>query len=176
MLRAMGCRDCALLDGGMVAWDAAGYPSANADSAPGYGPGDFVARYDPAWIADAAAVTAALDDPDQCVLDARQQERFSGACEEPRPGLRRGHMPGALNLPFAELFSNGMLKSTDELEAIFAPLLQGRKPTICSCGSGVTACIVGFAALRAGHENLAVYDGSWCEWGLPEREYPVVID
>ena len=176
MLRAMGCRDCALLDGGLVAWNAAGYPSASVDSLPEYQRGNFIASLDPAWIADAAEVAAALDDRDQCVLDARQQPRFSGAAEEPRPGLRRGHMPGALNLPFAEMFDNGLLKSRTELAAIFAPLLEGRERTICSCGSGVTACIIGFAALQAGYENLAVYDGSWCEWGLPDRDYPVVVD
>ena len=74
------------------------------------------------------------------------------------------------------MFDQGLLKPRAELEAIFKPLLDNRRQTICSCGSGVTACIIGFAALRIGYENIAVYDGSWCEWGLPEREFPVVVD
>ena len=66
-------------------------------------------------VADAAAVLAALDDDSTCVLDARPELRFRGGADEPRPGLRRGHMPGALNLPFADMFKHGLLKPKSEL-------------------------------------------------------------
>ena len=167
MLRAMGFSNAAVLDGGMPAWNAAGYPLEAAAQAPAFESGDFVAELDPQSIADAPQVLGALDAGDIAVLDARSQERFRGDVEEPRAGLRRGHMPGAANLPFTDLFRDGRLKPAAELRSIFTPLLEGKRQTICSCGSGVTACVLVFAAHCAGFENLAVYDGSWCEWGLP---------
>ena len=175
MLRSMGCENVALLDGGLVAWDEADYPIESLAEEPEYQPGDFISRMDRASIADAAEVLAALDDDSVCVLDARPEPRFSGATEEPRPGLRRGHMPGALNLPFAEVFKHGLLKPRDELREIIAPFIAHSERTICSCGSGVTACIIAFAAEYVGYNNLAIYDASWCEWGLP-GELPVVED
>jgi thiosulfate/3-mercaptopyruvate sulfurtransferase len=173
MLSVMGCENLALLDGGLPAWEDAGYALESGSEVPAYAPGDFSARLDTSRVADAAAVLAALDDDSQCVLDARPAERFSGAVDEPRPGLRRGHMPGARNLPFAELFYRGLLKPRAELERMLQPLAGDCGRVICSCGSGVTACILAFALQRAGIDRVAVYDGSWCEWGLP-GELPVV--
>ena len=173
MLRAMGCENCALLDGGLVAWYEAGYPVASLLQDPDHPAGNFVARLNPDLVADAPAVAAALGDSTVKVIDARPQPRFSGAVEEPRPGLRRGHMPGALNLPFPELFEHGLLKSRAELRQIFEPLLDHGDRCIYSCGSGVTACVVAFAAFYIGYENFAIYDGSWCEWGRP-GDLPVV--
>lgn len=175
MLSVMGCASLALLDGGLPAWKAAGYAVEGDVDSPAFEPGDFSAQLDASRVADAAAVLAALDDATSCVLDARPANRFSGAAEEPRAGLRRGHMPGAINLPFADLFDAGLFKSDAELADILGPLIAGRKQCICSCGSGVTACILAFALQRVGFERVAVYDGSWCEWGLP-GDLPVVAD
>ncbi len=167
MLRSMGFANCALLDGGLPAWEEADLPIETDPPTGSPEPGDFVARLDPTAVADAAEVLAALNDDSVCVIDARPQPRFSGEAEEPRPGLRRGHMPGALNLPFPDLFHHGRLRSKDELRGLIEPMMQDRQRTICSCGSGVTACIVGFAAEYAGLDRCAIYDGSWSEWGLP---------
>ena len=175
MLSVMGCDHLALLDGGLPAWKAAGYRLQSCDRVPDYPEGDFSARLDADRVADAADVLAALGDDSVCVLDARPQARFSGAAEEPRSGLRRGHMPGAINLPFADLFEDGLLKPRHQLQRILAPLVGDCSKVICSCGSGVTACILAFALQLVGFERVAVYDGSWCEWGLP-GELPVVTD
>ncbi len=175
MLRAMGCENVALLDGGLPAWEDEGFELESGDEVPAYAEGDFSAKLDQRMVADAAEVLAALDDDSQCVLDARPAERYSGAVEEPRPGLRRGHMPGAHNLPFAELFYRGLLKPREELERMLEPLAGDYGRVICSCGSGVTACILAFALERAGIDRVAVYDGSWCEWGLP-GDLPVVSE
>ena len=167
MLRAMGHQRCALLDGGFPAWQQAGFPVHNKEQATDFVPGNFVASLDQRSFVGADAVLAALDDPLSRVLDARPAARFHGEVEEPRAGLRKGHMPGAKNLPFADLFDDGMLKSSDELRQMFAGLIASSEQTIFSCGSGVTACVIAFAAHRVGYENLSVYDGSWCEWGQP---------
>ena len=173
MLRSMGLKNCAVLDGGLPAWKADGYPTSNEAAASPVAPGDFVARPDDAYFSNAEAVLSAIDDNTVTVLDARSGERFRGEVEEPRSGLRRGHMPGAGNLPFTELFSEGLMKSESELKTIFQALIPQGNQTICSCGSGLTACVIAFGAYRAGYEKLSVYDGSWCEWGLP-GDLPVV--
>jgi thiosulfate/3-mercaptopyruvate sulfurtransferase len=174
MLRVMGCANVALLDGGLPAWKAQCLATESGVDQSAYPTGDFSARLDAERVADAARVLAALDDESLCVLDVRPELRFSGAADEPRAGLRRGHMPGAKNLPFAQLFDQGLFRSEVELALLLEPLLDKSRAAICSCGSGVTACILAFALHRIGFEQVAVYDGSWCEWGLP-GELPVVV-
>ncbi|MFF8919330.1 sulfurtransferase [Streptomyces sp. NPDC015032] len=173
MLRAMGFDRAAVLDGGLPAWADAGLPLENDPPAPGAAPGDFTARPRAGLVVGSGEVTAALADPGAVVLDARSRERFSGAVAEPRPGLRAGHMPGAVNLPFGELQRAGRMRPADELRAEFAALVGERERLFFSCGSGVTACVLTLGAALAGYRELAVYDGSWSEWGLPS-ELPVV--
>jgi thiosulfate/3-mercaptopyruvate sulfurtransferase len=175
MLRVMGCDRVALLDGGLPAWKSAGFAVEGGSDLAEYPLGNFGARLDVAQVADAVSVLAALDDADSCVLDARPQARFQGLEDEPRAGLRRGHMPGALNLPFALLFEQGLLKSEADISKIVEPLIGNSQQFICTCGSGVTACILAFALHRIGIDRVAVYDGSWSDWGLP-GELPVVSE
>ncbi|WP_328788756.1 MULTISPECIES: sulfurtransferase [unclassified Streptomyces] len=179
MLRAMGFDRAAVLDGGLPAWTAAGLPT--SATGPAYqGPrGSFTARPRAGLLVDGATVARALSDPAAVVLDARTRERFAGTAPEPRPGLRAGHMPGAVNLPFAELQDpSGLMRPVGELRAVFRALTGDRDRLHLSCGSGVTACVLALGADLAGYEEIAVYDGSWSEWGMPgtpgtPSEFPV---
>ncbi|WP_406385684.1 sulfurtransferase [Streptomyces sp. NBC_01618] len=173
MLRAMGFDRAAVLDGGLPAWTEAGQPLENNVPASAVARGDFIARPRPGLFVGSDEVVAALADPAAAVFDARSAERFSGAVAEPRPGLRPGHMPGAVNLPFGELQRDGRMLPADELRAAFGSLAGERERLFFSCGSGVTACVLTLGAELAGYRELAVYDGSWSEWGLPS-ELPVV--
>ncbi|MFE1546967.1 sulfurtransferase [Streptomyces sp. NPDC058718] len=172
MLRAMGFDRVAVLDGGLPAWTAAGHPVEPVPAVYDGPRGTFTARPRPGLIVDAGAVTAALADPAAAVLDARTRERYAGTAPEPRPGLRGGHMPGSASLPFGELQRDGVMRPVDELRTAFEAAAGDREQLYFTCGSGVTACVLALGATLAGYRDLAVYDGSWSEWGLPS-ERPV---
>ncbi|WP_329379309.1 sulfurtransferase [Streptomyces sp. NBC_01351] len=175
MLRAMGFGSdrVAVLDGGLPAWTAAGHPVEGTAAAYDGPRGSFTARPRPGLLVDSATVAAALTDPAAAVLDARTRGRFAGTAPEPRPGLRSGHMPGALNLPFGELQGpDGLMRPAAELREAFEALTGDRERLYFNCGSGVTACVLALGADLAGYRELAVYDGSWSEWGMPS-ELPV---
>jgi thiosulfate/3-mercaptopyruvate sulfurtransferase len=172
MFKAMGHDQVAVLDGGLPAWVAAGLPCESGPPAATTA-GDFVAKPRPALFCNAEQVSAALGDPRALVLDARSEARFAGREPEPRPGLRGGHMPNALNLPSNAVQHQGRMRAAAELQAIFAAKVQGQEQLVFSCGSGVTACVLALAATLAGYSQLRVYDGSWSEWGQPSSR-PVV--
>lgn len=172
MFRAMGHDNVAVLDGGLPAWMKAGYKT-TATLAVATRRGDFASHPRPELIVDSQTVIYALSDSAFSVMDARSAGRFKGQEPEPRAGLRGGHMPGAVNLPFDETQINGVMKSPALLRDIFAEYQN--KKLIFSCGSGVTACILALAADQAGVKNLSVYDGSWAEWGLPSSGLPVEV-
>lgn len=174
MLRAMGFDRVAVLDGGLPAWLAADLPVEDRAAAYGGPRGSFTARPRAGLLVDAAAVAAALADPAAAVLDARTRERFAGTAPEPRPGLRGGHMPGAASLPFGELQdSAGLMRPAAQLREAFEAVAGDRERLYFSCGSGVTACVLALGADLAGYDRLAVYDGSWSEWGVPSPDRPV---
>ncbi|MEU6464132.1 sulfurtransferase [Streptomyces sp. NPDC046976] len=173
MLRAMGFDRVAVLDGGLPAWAAAGHPVEAVPAAYDGPRGTFTARPRPGLIVDADTVAEALADPGAAVLDARTRERYAGTAPEPRPGLRGGHMPGSVSLPFGELLGDdGHLAPPDALRKALKAVAGDRERLYFSCGSGVTACVLALGATVAGYCELAVYDGSWSEWGLPS-ERPV---
>lgn len=165
MLKAMGHEKVRLLDGGWPAWQSQFPESGHSD--------ECVPRktvYQPealshSWFVNADRVLAALGTDTQ-IIDARSAARFHGEVDEPRPGLRRGHMPGAFNVPFQAVLDNGCFKSAVQLKEVFREAgVDLSKPVITSCGSGVTACVIGVAALLCGAGDVSVYDGAWSEWG-----------
>jgi thiosulfate/3-mercaptopyruvate sulfurtransferase len=108
------------------------------------------------------------------VVDARSAARFRGQAEEPRPGLRKGHVPGAISVPCTEVVSNGFMKPEADIRAVFARAgVDLGRPIINMCGSGVTAAILALAQSIAGQDDAAVYDGSWSEWGAAAAQTPV---
>ncbi len=174
MFKSMGFEQVAVLDGGLPAWIKAGYDVDRTPTAVQRTRGDFTAAHTEGFFCDVERVMTGLSDPRINVLDARSAKRFSGEEKDPRPGVRSGHMPGAINLHYAELFeadgvNAGLLKSKEQMALLFNRLSPHHRALIFSCGSGVTACILALAATILNHNEISVYDGSWSEWGsVPE--------
>ena len=163
--RAFGHDAIAVLDGGLRAWRAEGRP---VESGPGRPtPRPFTARRRPELVRDVEAMRANIGTRAAQVLDARSAGRFAGTEPEPRAGLRGGHIPGSLNLPYETLYRpDGTLKPPDELRGIVtAAGIDLGRPVVTTCGSGVTASVLALALYLIGRHDVAVYDGSWSEWG-----------
>jgi thiosulfate/3-mercaptopyruvate sulfurtransferase len=168
MLRAMGHEDVAVLDGGLPKWRREGRPLEDMSAQPFAR--HFTARPNNALIRDFRQMTANLERNEARVLDARGVPRFKGLEPEPRAGVRSGHIPGSINVPYTVLTTpDGTLKSPDELRRLFASHGVGlHDPVVTSCGSGITAAILMLALAVAGADDIALYDGSWAEWGASE--------
>ena len=174
MFRLFGAGRVRVLDGGLPKWLAEGR-AVESGAPPEHVPVVFTAQTVPDLVADMDDVRAALAGEAQ-VLDARAAERFAGRAPEPRKGVRSGHMPGALNLPFPEVLNaDGTMKRHDALEATFEGAgLDLGQPVITTCGSGVTAAILALG-LQVLARRARVYDGSWSEWGS-RSDTPVTSD
>ncbi|TQF77885.1 3-mercaptopyruvate sulfurtransferase [Elioraea sp. Yellowstone] len=166
MMRAFGHDRAAVLDGGLPAWIAAGHATEAGDPQPApatvYAP-----AFRPWLVKDIRDVLGNVTEPHAVLVDARPAARFRGEAPEPRPGMRSGHVPGSTNLPHAALLNaDATFRPAAELRALLREAgVDGTRPAIAACGSGVTACAIALAAHLAGLPDVAVYDGSWAEWG-----------
>jgi thiosulfate/3-mercaptopyruvate sulfurtransferase len=163
MYKVMGHEQVAVLDGGLPGWAKAGYPTETVqEQKPAVG--NFNARLDASQVKSVEDVKANLDSQEFTVIDARSAGRFNGTEPEPRAGLRGGHIPNSLSVPFQSLIEDGHFKSKEELAEIFESLGVKDQPLVFSCGSGVTACVTLLASEAILNNSKAIYDGSWTDW------------
>ena len=162
MLRHFGADRVAILDGGFHKWLAEKRPTESGE--PAVRKARFDAVEKPREVVNKREVASGLGVP---LVDARGRPRFEGTEDDPRPGVAAGHIPGARNLPFSELYNpDGTFKSREDIRRLFeAAKVDPDKPFVASCGSGVTANSLIFAARLLGNRDTRLYDGSWSEWG-----------
>lgn len=177
MFRAMGHEAVSVLDGGLPKWRRENRPITNEYQR--RLPTLYSAGPRRAIVRNANDVREFLCAGDGVIMDARAAARFSGETPEPRPGMRSGHMPGAINVPYTQLLTEtGEMKSPAELQRVFDEAGDRRgAPVITTCGSGVTAAVLSLALEILGRPNHALYDGSWSEWGAASNDprlFPVV--
>lgn len=165
MLTIFGAHEVAILDGGIAKWKAEGRPLETGKEALRHR--HFTVWKDDKDVRTKADMLANLHSKNEQVVDARPADRFSGETPDPRGNAASGHIPGSVNIPHSSFFNaDGTWKSSDEIKTIFSDAgVDLSKPLITTCGSGMTAAVVSFAAALAGAEKTALYDGSWAEWG-----------
>jgi thiosulfate/3-mercaptopyruvate sulfurtransferase len=168
MMRAMGHHKAAVLDGGLPKWKREGRAvEQSGDRSASIGRKHFTAHPDPKILRDFDSLRTNLETRSEQVVDARSPSRFRGEEPEPRPGVRPGHMPGAVNVYYADVLTpEGTMRPRAELRRLFAERgVDLKRPVVTSCGSGITAAILSLALEIAGAQDTALYDGSWTDWG-----------
>lgn len=172
MFRVFGHNQVSVLDGGLPKWKAEGRELASRSKARDMLRSaqheSYRAMLQPKLLRTFEQMKINTLNPKEEVIDARSAARFNGEVPEPREGLRSGHIPGSKNLPFSEVLTPPyqIMRTPPELQALFMQAgIDLDKPVVTSCGSGVTACILALALHEVGKKDVAVYDGSWAEWG-----------
>lgn len=176
MFRLFGHNNIVVLNGGLPAWKQAGFPL-NTDMPSDPAPEKFAATFQPHLYATMDQVDQASKDHSSMIIDARPSSRYLGVASEPRPNMNAGHIPTSHNVPVSMVIDQvtGGLLPADKLADLFAPLhLSPESSVMTSCGSGVTACVDALALSILGIEKVAVYDGSWAEWGQNGSGKPFV--
>jgi thiosulfate/3-mercaptopyruvate sulfurtransferase len=165
LLKLFGAHDVALLDGGLAKWKAEGRPLEMGNHTLRHR--HFTVWRDAKAVRTKAQMLDNVESAAEQVVDARPAKRFTGEERDPRPGMAPGHIPGSRSLPHGTLFNaDGTWKSADDLRAAFvAAGINLDQPLVSTCGSGMTASGIAFAAHLLGKDDVAVYDGSWSEWG-----------
>ena len=166
LFRLIGQNNIAVLDGGLPKWIAEGREV--EDLAPVIRDRHMTVRFQNQMVRDVTQVSSASKLGTSQIVDARAAARFRGEAPEPREGLRSGHIPNSRNVPFTDLLNDDKtMKTPDQTRAIFESAgVDLKKPIITTCGSGVTAAVLGLALERMGHDMWSLYDGSWTEWGM----------
>ena len=169
LFKAFGHDNIAVLNGGLPEWIKANYKTEPKQNRK-FELGDFVANYNSTYFKFFDDIQSIIHNKSDLILDARSADRFNSLVDEPREGLRSGHIPNSKSLPYSELMHENKLKSDDELTSIFNTFNSKEKNLVFSCGSGITACILALGADISGYKNLSVYDGSWTEYGSLTKE------
>ena len=164
MFKAMGYTNIAVLNGGLPEWKKKGMPVEKNKIYQGER-GDFIADYNPHLMSVYKDLLHSIKIESTIVIDARSENRFNGTEPEPREGLRSGHIPNSTNLPYTNLIKNGKMIAKEKLLKNFSKFDMKQNRLVFTCGSGITACILALGAEIVELQNIAVYDGSWTEWG-----------
>ena len=163
MFKIMGFENVTVLDGGLPDWMSKGYQvQEHVQTTFQYG--NFKAKFDSTKVRDIDYLTENLTLKEALIIDARSANRFHGIKPEPRKGLRGGHIPNSINIPFTEVLENGKFKTKEQLLQLFKRFEIENTQLVFSCGSGITACIILLAADLVLQNDKALYDGSWTEW------------
>lgn len=163
MFKAMGHSNIYVLEGGLPEWIRENFPTEKTKKIT-YTKGDFEAKLQPELIKNKEQILKNIKTREAVLIDARSSDRFHATIEETRVGIRNGHIPGSINVPFDLLLKDGKYKSKEILTKIFN-LPNQNQPLYFTCGSGITACILLLATELISDNPKAIYDGSWTEWG-----------
>ena len=169
MFKSMGFEHVAVLDGGLPEWLAHGKKTQSAGIDLTVSSGNFDASFSDDYFCDKEAIKTVVANLTRKIFDARATKRFTGEFQDPRVGVRNGHIPTSISLPYSQLQLNGKFLSKAQLQAQLDLLISPDEKIIFSCGSGITACVLALAADICGYHNLTVYDGSWSDWGSDHR-------
>jgi thiosulfate/3-mercaptopyruvate sulfurtransferase len=164
MFKTMGHKSVYVLNGGLPNWIQNDFETVESYQTPNKS-GTFIANLNSTQIKNIDFIRSNILTQNHSVVDARSKDRFQGVIPEPRKGLRSGHIPNSINIPYTDVLENEMYKSEKNLKEIFEDAGVGDRPITFSCGSGVTACIVLLAAEMVLKNDTSVYDGAWTEYG-----------